>query len=71
MPACLRCAEGGVALTTSTYIAAEKFPPPPTIRITTNALHTQDQLEQAVRVLGDAAAAELMPVRAPVAGSGL
>ncbi|CAM9515948.1 unnamed protein product [Pylaiella littoralis] len=66
-----RCAEGGVALNTSTYTAAEKFPPPPTIRITTNALHTQEQLEQAVRVLGEAAAAELMPVPAAVASSGL
>lgn len=62
-----RCAEGGVALTTSTYTPSEKFPPPPTIRITTNALHTRDQLEDAVRVLAEATAAEL----ATVHGSGL
>lgn len=33
--------------------------PPPTLRITTNALHTRAQLEQAVRVLADATAVEL------------
>lgn len=54
-----RCAQGGVALTTSTYTPSEKFPPPPTIRITTNALHTREQLEGAVRVLAEAAFAEL------------
>ncbi|CAM9953210.1 unnamed protein product [Scytosiphon promiscuus] len=59
-----RCAEGGVALTTSNYIPSEKFPPPPTIRITTNALHTREQLEQAVGVLAESTAAELASVAA-------
>lgn len=54
-----RCAQAGVALTASTYIPSEKFPPPPTLRITTNALHTTEQLEEAVRVLASATAAEL------------
>eukprot|EP00904_Undaria_pinnatifida_P007593 jgi/Undpi1/3964/HiC_scaffold_16.g07332.m1 len=54
-----RCAQGGVALTSSTYIPSEKFPPPPSLRITTNALHTTEQLEEAVRVLAAATAAEL------------
>ena len=54
-----RCAQAGVALTASTYIPSEKFPPPPTLRITTNALHTVEQLEEAVRVLAGATAAEL------------
>eukprot|EP00903_Cladosiphon_okamuranus_P006351 g6221.t1 len=57
-----RCAEGGVALTTSSYTPSEKFLPPPTIRITTNALHTPEQLEEAVRVLAEATAAELVSV---------
>ena len=48
-----------MALATSSYTPSEKFPPPPTIRITTNALHTRDQLQDAVRVLAEATAAEL------------
>lgn len=58
-----RCAEGGVALTTSTYIPSEKFTPPPTLRITTNALHTRDQLEEAIRVLKAATESELWAVQ--------
>lgn len=54
-----RCAQAGVALTASAYIPSEKFPPPPTLRITTNALHTAEQLEEAVRVLASATATEL------------
>ncbi|CAN0475289.1 unnamed protein product, partial [Discosporangium mesarthrocarpum] len=53
-----RCAEGGVALVASTYIPGEKFPPPPTLRITTNARHTPEQLGEAIRVLASAASAE-------------
>ncbi|CAN0438224.1 unnamed protein product, partial [Hapterophycus canaliculatus] len=63
-PASSRCAEGGVALTTSNYIPSEKFPPPPTIRITTNALHTREQLEQAASVLAESVAAELASLAA-------
>lgn len=59
-----RCAHGGVALTASSYIPSEKFPPPPTLRITTNALHTEGQLEEAVRIIAEATAAEMTPVQA-------
>ncbi|CAN0045835.1 unnamed protein product [Sphacelaria rigidula] len=65
----LRCAREGVALTASTYIPSEKFPPPPTLRITTNALHSRDQLVEAVKIIQEATAAQLMPVPAAAAAA--
>lgn len=67
LPSTVRCVQGGIAVTASSYIPSEKFMPPPTLRITTNALHTWEQLEEAVRVLADAIAAELETDMAGVA----
>ncbi|CAM9848591.1 unnamed protein product [Ascophyllum nodosum] len=64
-----RCTQAGIALTASSYIPSEKFMPPPTLRITTNAVHTRGQLEEAVRVLADATAAELAGGDAPPQGA--
>ena len=49
------CLRNGVAVPRARYINGERYQPPPSLRVTVTAMHTDELLEKAVLALRDSA----------------